>query len=107
MRLLALVSLLALTACNQQPATFTPDVERNFIMACSAQQGASMAICTCTWEKIAANVAPGDLAALERMPPAQRETHPLQAQITGYVETCNASLTPQVEPGTDEPVPEP
>lgn len=106
MRLLALVSLLALGACNPQPATYAPDVERNFRTACEAQ-GSSVALCGCTWGKIAAEVAPGDFAALERMPGPQRETHPLTAQINGYVETCNAQLAPQIEPGADEPVPEP
>ncbi len=107
MRLVALVSLLALVACNQQPETFAPDVERNFALACGAQQGSSMAVCNCTWAKIAENVSPSDFTALERMPPAQRESHPLTAQISGYVETCNASLTPQVMPAENDPVPEP
>jgi hypothetical protein len=106
MRLHVLVSLLAMAACTQQPATYAPDVERNFMVACEAQ-GSSNALCSCTWDKIEAEVPPGDFAALERMPGPEREGHPLTAQINGYVETCNASLTPQVEPGAEEVVPEP
>ncbi|MBK8545599.1 MAG: hypothetical protein IPL62_19965 [Caulobacteraceae bacterium] len=106
MRIGFVVFVLALAACNPQPATFGPDVERNFMMACEGQ-GSSNALCSCTWDKIAENVTPGDFAALERMPGPQRESHPLTAQINGYVETCNAGLTPQVEPTGEEPVPEP
>ncbi|MBX3429350.1 MAG: hypothetical protein KF779_07200 [Hyphomonadaceae bacterium] len=106
MRIGFLVVVLALAACNPQPATYAPDVERNFMMACEAQ-GSSAALCGCTWGRIAAEVKPGDFAALERLPGPQREDHPLTRQINGYVEACNASLTPQIEPGGDEPVPEP
>jgi hypothetical protein len=106
MRVGFVVFALALGACNPQPAAFTPDVERNFMMACVGQ-GSSNALCSCTWDKIEANISPGDFAALERMPGPQRESHPLTAQIAGFVETCNVSLTRQVEPAPDDPVPEP
>ena len=65
------------------------------------------ALCSCTWDKIEAEIPPGDFAALEHMPGPRREADPLTAQINGYVETCNASLAPQVEPGAEEVVPEP
>lgn len=106
MRLLAIVSLLALAACNPQPATYAPDVERNFMMACEAQ-GSSNALCGCTWNRIESEISPGDFAALERMPGPQRESHPLTAQINGYVEACAVTVTPPVEPAADDPVPEP
>lgn len=106
MRLIVLFSLLAITACAQQPATYAPDVERNFMTACEAQ-GSPSALCSCTWDKIEADVPPGDFAALERLPGPEREANSLTAQINGYVETCNASLMPQVDPGPEEVVPEP
>lgn len=105
MRLPAALCILALAACNPQPAAYTPDVERNFVTACEAQ-GSSSELCACAWERIEAEISPGDLAALERMPGPQREAHPLSAQINGYVEVCNASLAPQL-PGADEQVPPP
>lgn len=105
MRLLALGSLLALAACNPAPAAYAPATEHNFMAAC--QQGSSVALCSCTWDKIEAGISPSDFAALERLPQQQRESHPLSAQITGYVEACAISLTPPVEPADDDPVPEP
>ncbi|MEZ5960986.1 MAG: hypothetical protein R3C30_11255 [Hyphomonadaceae bacterium] len=107
MRLLAIGSLLALAACNPGPAAYAPGVEHNFMTACEAQQGSSVALCGCTWEKIEAEISPNDFAALERLPQQQRETHPLTTQINGYVEACAISLTPPVEPAADDPVPEP
>jgi hypothetical protein len=64
-------------------------------------------LCSCTWDKIEAEISPNDFSALERMPGPQRQAHPLTAQINGYVETCNASLTTPIEPAADDPVPEP
>lgn len=107
MRLGALVLVLALAACTPQPATYGPDVERNFMTACVAQGASSAALCSCTWDKIEAGIPPGDFTALERLPGPQRETHPLSAQIAGYVEACSASLAPEVVPAENEPVPEP
>lgn len=106
MRLLACLSLLALAACNPQPAAYAPDTERNFMMACEAQ-GSPNALCGCTWERIEANITPGDFASLERMPGPQRESHPLTAQINGYVEACAVSIAPQPDPTVEETVPEP
>ena len=106
MRLLASLSLLALAACNPQPATYAADVERNFMMACEAQ-GSSNALCGCTWDRVEAEIRPGDFAALERMPSAQRESHPLTAQINGYVEACAVDLAPAPDPTAEDIVPEP
>jgi hypothetical protein len=41
------------------------------------------------------------------MPGPQRESHPLTAQINGYVEACAVDLAPPVEPAAEDPVPEP
>jgi len=106
MRVLASLGLLALAACNPQPAAYPPDFERNFVMACEAQ-GSSNALCGCTWERIEANISPSDFQALERMPGPQRESHPLTAQINGYVEACAVNLAPPVEPAAEDPMPEP
>lgn len=103
--IVALVPLL-LAACNQQSATYTPDFERNFVTACEAQ-GSSNALCSCTWDRIEAEISPDDFAALEAMPGPQREAHPLTAQINGYVEACNVSLEALPAPGADEAVPAP
>ena len=107
MRLLASLSLLALAACNPQPATYAADVERNFMMACEAQ-GSSNELCGCTWSKVEEGIRPGDFAALERMPGPQRESHPLTAQINGYVEACAVDLAPPpTDPTVEDTVPEP
>ena len=88
---------LALAACTPAPApapaTYTADFERNFVTRCEAE-GSSAALCSCTWERIEAEVAPEDFTALERLPAVERDAHPLLAQINGYVEACNASFTP-------------
>ena len=106
MRIGFVVVALALGACTQQPATYPPDFERNFMVACEAQ-GSSSALCSCTWDKIETDISPGDFASLERLPGPQRESHPLTLQINGYVESCNASLSPQIVPAADDPVPAP
>jgi hypothetical protein len=106
MRLVAALSLLALAACNPQPASYPPDFERNFMTACEAQ-GSSNALCSCTWDRIEAEVSPSDFAALERMPGPQREAHPLTARINGYVEACNVTLAPPLAPGVEDTVPAP
>lgn len=93
MRLLVLVSLFAFAACTPQPASYSPDIARNFTTACEAQ-GSSSALCGCVWDRIEAEISPGDFVALERLPGPERESHALTAQISGYVEACNASLTP-------------
>ncbi|MBL8547553.1 MAG: hypothetical protein JNL81_13895 [Hyphomonadaceae bacterium] len=106
MRIGFIIVALALGACTQQPATYAPDVERNFMSACE-NQGSANALCACVWDKIEANITPGDFASLEIMPGPQREAHPLTAQISGYVADCNADLMPHIEPGEDDPVPGP
>ena len=104
MRYLAIAVVLGLAACAQEPAGFTPDVERNFMVACEAQ-GSSNALCGCVWDRIEVEISPGDFAALERLPGPQREAHPLSAQISGYVEACNVGLAPM--PDADDLVPAP
>jgi hypothetical protein len=106
MRLLAFVTLLVLSACNPQPASYPPDYERNFMTACEAQ-GSSNALCACVWDRIEADIPPGDFAALERLPGPEREAHALTAQINGYVEACNIRLAPPLSVGPEEPVPAP
>ncbi|MGQ0532625.1 MAG: hypothetical protein ACT4OF_08040 [Caulobacteraceae bacterium] len=105
MRSFAILGLLALAACNPQPASYPLDYERNFTMACEAQ-GSSNALCSCVWDRIEADISPGDFAALERLPGPEREAHPLTAQINGYVEACNVTLTAP-PPAAEEPVPAP
>jgi hypothetical protein len=106
MRALALVSLSMFGACDAQPQTYPPDYERNFMVACEAQRSTN-ALCSCVWERIEAEISPGDFAALERLPGPDREAHPLTAQINGYVEACNVTLTRPLTPGPEEPVPPP
>lgn len=81
-------AVLALAACNREPAGYAPEVELNFMQACQAQAAAADGRCACIWDAIEANVAPADLAALERMSPAMREGHPLQREIEGYALAC-------------------
>ncbi|ANP45173.1 hypothetical protein [Candidatus Viadribacter manganicus] len=106
MRIVVALTALVLAACTQQPVAYTPDVERNFMTACEIQ-GASNALCGCTWDRIEADIPPDDFAALERLPGPQREDHPMTAQINGYVEACNASLATESAPSAEDPVPAP
>jgi len=107
MRLL-LVPMLALAACTAQPATYAPDVERNFTAACQARAAASSSeVCGCVWDRIEAEISPSDFLALERLPAAEREAHALTAQINGYIEACNVDVAPPaaLAPGDDVPAP--
>lgn len=86
------VALLA--ACGQASSTieYTPDYAYGFTQSCAAQGGASRELCTCIWGKIESNVPRADFDALERLPAAERSTHPLSRQIEGYAVECAASL---------------
>jgi hypothetical protein len=106
MRLLIGLAFIALGACTPRPATYPPDYERNFVTACEAQ-GSTNALCACVWDRIEADISPGDFAALERLPGPEREAHALTAQINGYVEACNVSLSPPPTLAPEEPVPAP
>jgi len=100
MRLLAALSISALAACTPPPApapvTYTADFERNFVARCEAE-GASAALCNCTWDRIETEIPPGDFTALESLPAVERDAHPLLAQINGYRAACQASLAPPPE----------
>jgi hypothetical protein len=106
MRAVIVVLLVGLGACNQQPAVYPPHYKLNFMNACDPQNSANP-LCACIWDRIEANVRPGDFAALEQLPEQEREAHPLMAQIRGYRETCNVELEPPASPGGEEPVPAP
>jgi hypothetical protein len=105
---LLLIPVLALAACNPQPASYPPEVERNFTAACQARAASSSSeVCGCVWDRIEAEISPSDFAALERLPGPQREAHPLTAQINGYIEACNVEVTPpaSIAPGDEVPAP--
>jgi hypothetical protein len=90
MRFVAAVFALLLAACGQpQPATYTPEYELNFMRSCQSG-GAGVAVCSCTWRKIADEVPVSDFDALEQLPEAERATHPLMLQIQGYATACRA-----------------
>ena len=103
MRALMALALLALAACGPQAEPgYTPEYAFGFTQSCTAQSG-SHELCSCIWEKIEANVSRADFDALERMTPAEREAHPLNARIQGYALECAAALpqpaiNPAVEP---------
>ena len=105
MRALMALVVLALAACGPQAEPgYTPEYSFGFTQSCTARSG-SHELCTCIWEKIEANVSRADFDALERMTPAEREVHPLNAQIQGYAVECAANLpqpaiNPAVEPET-------
>ena len=84
--LLALVC--ALGACG--PQTSQPNVEMNYVEACEAR-GASSTFCACLWDSIETNVAVSDFVSLERLPAAERDAHPVMAEINTYAEQCNAA----------------
>ena len=75
----------------------------NFARAASS----SDEVCGCVWDRIEAEIPPNDFAALERLPAANREAHPLSAQINGYIEACSIEITPPatIAPGDEVPAP--
>lgn len=103
MRVLALVVVLALTACGREATTYPPEYELNFMTACEAQSSLP-GLCGCTWARIEAEIPPNDFVALERLPGPEREAHPLTAQIAEYALACTAELTPAP---AGEPAPAP
>lgn len=93
MRFAVALLVLALAACGQAPSSaYPPGIEMNFMRACEAQSPVQ-GLCRCTWDKIAAEVPPADLAALELLPGPERAAHPLTAQINGYALACGETLT--------------
>ena len=97
--LFALVLLLAACGRPAAPASYPQTTQLNFMRAC--QTHSSAALCGCIWRRIAADVPVADFNALEQLPGAQREAHPLMQQINGYAMACQASPTPR------EPAPKP
>ena len=91
----AIVVLLALVsgACAQPEAGYPPQYELNFMRSCEAS-GATLAVCTCTWGRISAEISRADFDAFEHMPAAQRSGSPLQSQIQGYALACAAQKPP-------------
>lgn len=106
MRSIAAAVLLAcLGACGAPPvpATYSPEYEQNFMVACESQSSIE-GLCACTWDRIEAEVPRADFDALERLAGAQREEAPLARQIERYAASCAASLSPAPDV---ELVPEP
>lgn len=94
---IAFAALFLLAACGQPQSTGYPaEYEFNFMRACQAA-GSSNAICACVWGRIASEISPGDFEALEDLPQAEREVHPMTAQIQGYRTSCVAE-TPSETP---------
>jgi hypothetical protein len=90
---LILLGCVLLAAACGRPATGYPAAyELNFMQACEARSTVP-GLCACTWDKIEAEVAPADFAALERLPAAERETHPLKRQIDDYALACARELS--------------
>ena len=97
----AVVLMLGLAACAPPaPASYPPQVEANFMRGCE-NRGATQSYCSCVWEKVEAQISPRDFEALERMPAAQRETHPLTRQIAGFAMECQAA--PAAAPAQEPP----
>jgi hypothetical protein len=86
-----------LTACGQSaPETYPPQFELNFMRACQAQ-GPSQAFCACNWQMVEREISPADFAAFERLPAAERSSHPVQQQIERFAIECSAQLQPLTE----------
>lgn len=92
MRLILLLPVaLGLAACAPPaPATYSPQVEANFLRACQSRN-APESYCSCVWEKVEAQISPRDFEALERMPAAQREASPVTRQIAGFAMECQSA----------------
>jgi len=91
-----LISVIAciVSACGPaQAPSYPPEYKVNFMRACEAQPEAADGRCGCIWDAIEANVPPGDFAALERLPPAERDANALTRQIEGYALSCIAAGT--------------
>jgi hypothetical protein len=100
MRVLIFVCLATLAACSPPAQSgYPPQIEMNFRNACEAGSQIE-GLCACVWERIEAEVPPGDLMALERLPINERQAHPLTRQIETYSYACAEQLgamTPSTE----------
>jgi hypothetical protein len=96
-RVSLIAALLALAACGQSSRGYEPGVETNFMHACESQSTIP-GLCACAWDKIEANVAPRDFAALERMSGPEREASPVKRQLDGYAQVCRAQLQQEPQP---------
>lgn len=95
---IAIAALVLLAACGQPQSTgYPPEYELNFMRACQAA-GSSNPICACVWGKIAGEISVDAFEALEQLPQAERETHPMTAQIQGYRTACVAEAAPVEAP---------
>lgn len=98
MRGLTALLILALAACTPPaPATFPAGTEMTFMSACQ-RQGAPEGYCGCVWDRIEAEVPPGEFMALERLSGPEREAHPLTRQIAGYALACRPTSAPAATP---------
>lgn len=84
-------------ACGRSAAGYPPEYELNFMQACEARSTVP-GMCACTWDKIEAEVPPADFIALERLPAAEREAHPLKRQIDDYALACARELSAETAP---------
>ena len=91
------MALVLLAACSPPARTYQPGVETNFMRACESQSTIP-GLCACAWNKIEANIAPDDFAALERLPGPEREASPVKRQIDGYTRACIAELQREPRP---------
>lgn len=96
-RLVVVSTLFGLAACSPPARTYAPGVEQNFTRACESRSAAP-GFCTCVWDKIEANVAPDDFAALEQMAGPEREASPLMHQLQGYQTACLAAVQREPQP---------
>jgi len=91
------LAVLALAGCGPPAGGYPPAYELNFMNACEARSSIP-GLCSCIWEKIETEVAPADFAALERLPAAEREAHPLKLQIDEYALACGRELSAEDAP---------
>ena len=98
MRMTILAALAALAACGQPsaPETYPPQFELNFMRGCQAQ-GPTQAFCSCTWDKIEAEISPADFEAFDRLPAYEQASQPLQQQIESFALECSAQMQPPTE----------
>lgn len=102
MRIAASLVIVLLAACSPPQQGYPPQIELNFRNACEAQSPPD-GLCSCVWSRIEADVEPGDLMALERLPINERQSHALTEQINGYALACRA----QLQGAPEEPSPAP
>ena len=105
MKYLAIIGLLALSACGQVPASYPPGAELAFQQSCQAsarssagagvEQSVLVGYCTCVWGRIQAEIPYSEFQAYEQMSPGERPSSATQQKFVEFAASCTPSMPPQ------------